>query len=613
MGLISRNRSVGVLIAVSIAALFAFQISGCGSKPVRPTSSARSLTKEQSQYRDDVLHSAIVLLNTPEQMDDDDEASKQLVAWLNQWRRLTREAEQLAQADSDAKAKTAAKPDDDKADEVDDAAKPNNPLIDSLPEKLKSSRWVRRLNNDLFDPQYDGTFLREAALLREVAGHVEAESHDDLATAQALFDWTVRNIQLEPQPLADSPPEEQWLARHLPIETLFYGRGTWRQRAWVFMLLGRQAGLDVVLLATPDPNNPREPRPWLTALFSGGELYLFDPNFGLPIPGPGGHGVATLSQAAADDAVLRQMDVPGGQAYPRKASDLQKVVALVDGTPGYFEPRMKLLESQLTGHDRIVLSTDPAALADKLRQAPHIDQVMLWTMPLETLLQRTPPAPEKLAPPIERARFLERLPFMIQYLPDPSSKQSEDSRRQPRPICALRLGRLLQLRGALGGSNLNRTADDPNAKTSEIVEHGAKYYLIRSIITQAKLDEIRRLVESHSDVSGRVLTKEDLDAHQQHRDDAAYWLGLILLEQQNYDGAQQYFGKMTLEAAANNAWTNGARYNLARCYEALGQFPEAIKLYEADRSPQRNGNYLRAARLKKETAAGAPKPRENKK
>ena len=97
-----------------------------------------------------------------------------------------------------------------------------------------------------------------------------------------------------------------------------------------------------------------------------------------------------------------------------------------------------------------------------------------------------------------------------------------------------------------------------------------------------------------------MLTKEDLAAHQQHRDDAAYWLGLILLEQQAYDTAKQYFGKMTLEADADNAWTNGARYNLARCYEALGQFPEAIKLYEADRSPQRNGNYLRAARLKRQ-------------
>ena len=72
MGLTSRNRGIGALIALPMAAFFGFQVLGCGSKPVRPTSSARSLTKEQAQYRDDVLHSAIVLLNTPEQMDDDD-------------------------------------------------------------------------------------------------------------------------------------------------------------------------------------------------------------------------------------------------------------------------------------------------------------------------------------------------------------------------------------------------------------------------------------------------------------------------------------------------------------------------------------------------------------
>jgi tetratricopeptide (TPR) repeat protein len=612
MGLTSQNRGIGVLIALPIAAFFGFQVLGCGSKTVRPTSSARSLTKEQAQFRDEALHSAVALLNTPEQMDDDAQASAQIVESLNQWRRLAREAEQPAQTDGDSAAK-GAKSDDAKADEVESPPKSVNPLVEALPEKLKSSRWVRRLNNDMFDPQYDGTFLREAALLRDVAGHVEAESHDDLATAQALFDWTVRNIQLEPQPLADSPPEEQWLARHLPIETLLYGRGTWRQRAWLFMLLARQAGLDVVLLATPDPNNPREPRPWLTALFSGGELYLFDPNYGLPIPGPGGRGVATLAQAAANDAILRQMDIPGGQPYPHKASDLQKVVALIDGTPGYWEPRMRLLESQLTGHDRIVLSADPMALADKLREMKHVDQVALWTMPLETLLQRTPPSPDKLAPEIERARFLEQLPFLIRYLPEQSSKQSEDPRRQPRPIDALRLGRLMQLRGAVGGSGQNRSSDDLNSKASEIVERGAKYYFVRSIITKEKLDEIRRLVESHSDVSGRVLTKDDLDAHQRHRDDATYWLGIVLFEQQAYESAQQYFGKMTLEAATDNGWTNGARYNLARCYEALGQLPEAIKLYEADRSPQRNGNHLRAARLKEKLPKEPAAPVASKK
>jgi len=105
-------------------------------------------------------------------------------------------------------------------------------------------------------------------------------------------------------------------------------------------------------LPRPDPSNPEQFRPWATALLTGGELYLFDPTYGLPIPGPGGKGVATLAEAAADDAILRQMDIPGDRIYPRKAADLPKVTALLEASPGYHAPRMKMLQSHLTGQDR---------------------------------------------------------------------------------------------------------------------------------------------------------------------------------------------------------------------------------------------------------------------
>ena len=53
------------------------------------------------------------------------------------------------------------------------------------------------------------------------------------------------------------------------------------------------------MLATPDPKSPDGLRPWIPALVSGGNLYLFDTTYGLPIPGPKGQGIATLAQAAA--------------------------------------------------------------------------------------------------------------------------------------------------------------------------------------------------------------------------------------------------------------------------------------------------------------------------
>jgi len=65
---------------------------------------------------------------------------------------------------------------------------------------------------------------------------------------------------------------------------------------------------------------------------------------------------------------------------------------------------------------------------------------------------------------------------------------------------------------------------------------------------------------------------------------------------------------MMLEAYPDGPWTNAARYNLARVREATGELPEAIKLYEQDKSPQRYGNRLRAQRLKSQLP---PEPAAN--
>ena len=47
-------------------------------------------------------------------------------------------------------------------------------------------------------------------------------------------------------------------------------------------------------------------------------------------------------------------------------------------------------------------------------------------------------------------------------------------------------------------------------------------------------------------------------------------------------------------------WTFGARYNLARTYETLGDITRARELLnEDDDSPQKHGNWLRAKLLRK--------------
>jgi hypothetical protein len=554
------------------------------------------------------------LLNSPEQFDDAADDAAQLVERLNQWRRL---AQKISTATPE---KSTTKPTDDPQSDAASAAIKSpketsstaasaDSLLTTLPENLLNTRIIRRLSDDAFDPSYDGLFLVEAAMLRDVGDHIQPESQDDIAIAQALFDWTVRNIQISSPPAADASPTEQWRALYLPEEMVYYGESTPLGRAWVFMLLARQRGLDVVLLATPDPRNLDQLRPWAAALLSGNELYLFDPTYGLPIPGPDGKGVATLAQAAADDSILRQMDIPGDRIYPRKAADLQKVIALLEASPGYLAPRMKMLQAQLTGHDRLVLSASPAELADKLHAVKHVDQIKIWPQPYEILQQR-----RSVPPPLQQAANLERVPFTIPADPEQAKKQATDEpHRRERTVYPLRLGRLLQLRGLYGASDRDRPTQ-PGQELTEVMENGAKYYYLRAIPTQDQTDEIARLVSNHVEIApGRSLSPEFLSAFERRRDDAAYWLGIVAFEEGDLTTASQFFGPMTLDAFPDGPWTNGARYNLARCYEAQGKSPEAIKLYEADKSPQRYGNRLRAARLKeKSSSQPAEKPTPKK-
>ena len=568
--------------------------NGC-RKSQTSTSTAprpRAATNQQVQYRNDLLRNAINLINAPEQYDNP-KATEEIVARLEQWRRLMQEATKSGLLKLESAVED---PDAQSASQV-----KRRDLIDALPANLAASRWVRHLDDDAFDPNYDGTFLREAALLRDVASHIDSPAEDDVSKASALFDWCVRNIQIEPPPAPDAKPDERWAALHVPLDTLYFGRGTPLARAWVFMLLARQKGLDVVLLASGDPRNPDQPRPWATALVSGGQLYLFDYTYGLPIPGPGGKGAATLSQAAADDSILRQLDIVGDRTYPRKAADLQNVTVLLEASPGYLERRMRLLESQLVGFERMVLSASIVDLAENLQKLPHIGQVKLWSQPYETLEQRRTTSDD-----LKRAAAVERLPFSIPDEPDQSPKQDSEDAQRPRLTYGLRLGRLLQLRGLFGASEAQRAASQ-GVELSAAAERGAKSFYLHTLPDKDQLADMKHdLREGNEIAHGVRLTQEFVDAFQARRDDAAFWLGIISFEQRDYRTAADYFGPMTLYEYPDGPWTNAARYNLARVREATGDLKEAIKLYEQDKSPQRYGNRLRAQKLKSQLPQESP-------
>lgn len=421
-----------------------------------------------------------------------------------------------------------------------------DPLLLTLPENLRQGKALRSLAGLDF-PQTDGSELVKVIWLNEIARRASGTSNESLAKAQSLFDWVIRNIQIE--------PEVEGPVLYNSTEILLFGRGSAADRAWIFSLLARQQGLDVVVLALPGKSAADQPTLWLPTLLDKGELYLFDTRMGLPIAGRNGQSVATLNQAMADPAVLTEMDADAEHPYPVKAADLHDLIVYVEGSPLYLSHRMQLAEEKLGGNESLVLSAHPQQIADQLKDKPGIGAVRLWPLPYE------------------RLRLVE----------NPTKEYAERIAREMAPFQQtpqLWQGRVLDLLGHYESQNSAsmmyqdaRPSDDTLSKQRGAAE---------------KQKQPQQKAMAEFSVAMRTIAKQD----------ASYWLGLLAFERGNYPAAVDYLNTRVLEASPDGPWTFGARYNLGRTYEAQGQIDAAIRAYQSDHSPQRAGNLLRAKRLR---------------
>lgn len=445
-----------------------------------------------------------------------------------------------------------------------------DPLYATLPPTLAAMATPESLGSGVFDANDDVAALRDQRWLADIAATARGDAVDDLAVARNLFDWTVRSLALvsDPPPVpTDATPGARWFSLG---EVLLSGRASGAQRAWVFLELLRHAGLDGVMLATGDAA-AGSLRPWLPGVLTGGECYLFEPTYGLPVPGPGGSGVATARQAAADPAILRGMSLPD-RPYPVQAADMASLSVLVPAAPLNLARRMHLLDGQLAGSARIDLAIaagdlGTAALA-ALPGTADAGRVRLWEFPWETLRRR-----RESAATVSAAAARELAPLLVTL--EETASGGRDARRIVRPLYA---ARLREFRGDLDGSD------------------GAKMAYLRARPSTAAIAEaIRQAPPEQADGLRRLY-----DAM---KEDATYWLGVLTLAEGEYATAADYLGRMILEAAPDSRWADAARTNLAVAEQALGHTDKAIALLRADPSPQRFGSRLKAAQL--ERAANA--------
>ncbi|NLS92252.1 MAG: hypothetical protein GXX96_08745 [Planctomycetaceae bacterium] len=426
------------------------------------------------------------------------------------------------------------------------------------------SVFAQRIDPSILEfPEFDSRAFQEAVWLRNLATWAKGDELDDpVKPAMALFDWVVKNVDL----VRESPPEngQNPTIRVLqtPVETLLFGKGTGIDRAWLFVLLARQLDIDAALLELTDEEGGAS-RLWGVGVLIEGEIYLFEPVLGLPVPKPGSMELtesgftlrpATLSEAAEDEAVLRQLDIFKQGDYGIHAKDMQRVSALVEASPSYLSQRMRMVEKRLAGDQKLVLTTDATAQIERFKKCRHIVDGRMWSVPYWTLWQEV-----RLGLAREQWREARLKPFVF-----------------PPGLALLWRGRSCHFEGQFTGN--------PSA---------TMYY------QQAR--------QSDFTMDSAAISAEDRQQWREIKINASYWLGLIAAQGGNYRAAEDYLMTRVLEIDPIGAWEYGATYNLARVAEAMGKASEAVKFYRMhSAAPQLQGNLIRARWLMKLTGQPVP-------
>jgi hypothetical protein len=434
----------------------------------------------------------------------------------------------------------------------------------------------------LFIQTSDVEYLKQCTWIRNLSNWARGEKQVLLDRVVNLLDWTTCNIDFREKTIQISQNQTIEMPQQYPWQTLLLGYSTLWDRTWLFMELLRQQRIDSVLLSVPLPEQPDLPLFWAVGVFLDGEVYLFLPPYGMPVPGYNKPTIsengsltfpeiATLSQVLKDDQLLRQFDFSEEQKFPITSKMLQETTVYLLATPESASMRMKVLESELSGEQNMVLYTDVQEQRRLFTAIPAVKTVKIWKYPLRTKF-------EQLFVGQRTRLFMEPLVMPNQRLPDP--------KRQDIPF-PLWTGRVLYFKGQHTGQENAITAYQ-NARVPD-----------RDIMEYRKIDPNFR--------NNPLLTA----GIQTVTINASYWLGLASFEVNSIAAAKDFLDNIT--RGTLNSWQNGVEYMLGRIAEHEKKYDDAVRHYERTaRSPAGPGNILRARWLKNAATVNEQKITEQK-
>ena len=576
-------------------------VAGCGDDidAVREIQAQRQ-QRMQSETQEDHLGEVFGLLNRLVELNPE-QAQRQITYHLNRWQ-------------------------EDKTFDPTEVTSLVANISDVLPTD-RAEQWIGRESFVASDVNH----LRDAYLFRRIVDWADDERSDDplltdwlakmdrelpeeqstkLRTAVRLFDWTVRNIAFEPlEPKASLPPHPplrpDMVIPEFSLGMKFQGPGyrqtdymtVWRgigdslQRAGVFTQLCRQASIPAFVLAIQsDEDGSLDP--WSVGVLIGEEIYLFEPELGIYVPGPGQVGIATLAQARRDASVMRRLNVVSYFDYPLGKDDIQQCIALLNVMPEAISPRMKNLESGLAGDRRMKVYVDADALAKRIDAVPGIAGVRLWKTPLLAAVYEQELDTAAMRDP--QLGFWKMSAWAIMDAPVDMSKE-------------LALARWRHLHGQFD----NDEREDTKGARVLYLSQRAPEFEIEDLRIDVDLQQaygVRRDLGVDPQVYELQL-RHTQDMMRMGKNTATYWISLIQYDDARYETAETWLSKRVLSedlvtqreltGDALSPWPSAARYNLARSLEQTGETDQAIELYKTDGDPQEHGNRLRARLLDK--------------
>lgn len=251
-------------------------------------------------------------------------------------------------------------------------------LVPLTPEDVAE---IRGASYSALDPVYlaDCFYLRDAARSLDPAGLPPAD------LARVGFAWVCRQVSLNPWPVAVQPGVLQATALP-PTYVLRRGSGSGLERAYVFLALLQQMGLDGCLIGPPDaadrPAGFVEPGPdgkptttypkgpfWAVGARIGADVLLFEPWRGEPFPGPGGKGVGTLAQVKANPDQLKAWHDDKAQPWDVTPDQVKAAAVFLAGPVSGLSPRMATLDEKVKADTGARLGVDPTALRDRFTAA----------------------------------------------------------------------------------------------------------------------------------------------------------------------------------------------------------------------------------------------------